>query len=78
MKRTNIIKVVVKTLGSPAFKAEVHYIGGKSKVHKTLILTFDFVSELPKTVQNIIYDNNVVVCGNTAVYFADELVISMF
>lgn len=74
-KPTNIVKVVVRTLGTPAFKAEIHYIGGKSKVHKTLTISFDFVSELPHAVQNVINRGNYVVCGKTATFYVDDTIL---
>lgn len=74
-KNTNIVKVVVRTLGTPAFKAEVHYIGGKSKVHKVLPLTFNYVSELPQAVKNVIDRGNYVVCGHTATFYTDDTIL---
>lgn len=66
MKKANIIKVVVYTLTS-AFEATVYYVSGKTRT-----IEFKDISDLPKTVQNIIIGNeNVVVAENKTIFYSD-------
>lgn len=65
-KNINILKVVIYTW-SNTFEAQIYYVSGKSRT-----IEFNDISELPKTVQNVIIGNeNTVVSENKTVFFSD-------
>lgn len=65
-KNINILKVVIYTW-SNFFEARVHYASGKTRK-----IEFNDISELPKTIQNVIIGNdNTVVADNMTVFFSD-------
>ncbi|MCQ2369862.1 MAG: hypothetical protein MJ007_05230 [Paludibacteraceae bacterium] len=65
-KNMNIVKVVIYTWAQ-VFEAQIYYVSGKIRT-----IEFNDISELPKTVQNVIIgNNNTVVAENKTVFFSD-------